>query len=572
MQQSLKYLLGRELDFLARIWRQWQRRSSRTPSGRAGAARRRQGSSEVRRPPLASRRRRPAGRFPRRLSTSALAVSLFVHLAIIVLFQSPRSGATSSEETRETVVSIRLLPRAPPPAPAELDPAPPSPSQPPVCELDEVPAPRPEALPPQPEPEPVTTPAPPEEELAASSASPARPLAPPSILGLGAEPPPLPTAGPGGGLDSRRVHGKVEALARHGGSGRTENAVERGLRWLQDHQDSGGGWDPAGFGRHCRHFSPCRGPGFQEFEIGVTSLAVLAFLGAGHGPRGDGPYTRQVHRGLEHILSSQESSGALGARGSNYMYNHALATLALSEAFALTGERAYREGVGAALRFSAAAQQSGGGWDYTSEKTGRNDLSITGWQIMALYSCEQAGIAVPERMRSGARAFLDRAFTAGGQGNYADRGQEAGRRGINMTAVALLSHLYLGGASSDPRARAATRLLLGTPPERDALRRWETSFQSYYHWYTATLALFHQGGNGWQAWNHFLQKTLLPLQDDRPHSDGSWDPEASWIGHSGGRVYATAINVLTLEVYYRYERLFSPRLERGGSSRDARRP
>ncbi len=36
---------------------------------------------------------------------------------------------------------------------------------------------------------------------------------------------------------------------------------------------------------------------------------------------------------------------------------------------------------------------------------------------------------------------------------------------------------------------------------------------------------------------------------------GSWETEGRWCGE-GGRVYATAINALTLEVYYRYANVF----------------
>ena len=36
---------------------------------------------------------------------------------------------------------------------------------------------------------------------------------------------------------------------------------------------------------------------------------------------------------------------------------------------------------------------------------------------------------------------------------------------------------------------------------------------------------------------------------------GSWDPIGAW-GEDGGRVYSTAILVLTLEAYYRYTRVF----------------
>ncbi|MBK9976081.1 MAG: hypothetical protein IPP14_15010 [Planctomycetes bacterium] len=35
---------------------------------------------------------------------------------------------------------------------------------------------------------------------------------------------------------------------------------------------------------------------------------------------------------------------------------------------------------------------------------------------------------------------------------------------------------------------------------------------------------------------------------------GSWDSVDAW-GSAGGRVYSTAINCLTLEVYYRYQKL-----------------
>jgi hypothetical protein len=39
---------------------------------------------------------------------------------------------------------------------------------------------------------------------------------------------------------------------------------------------------------------------------------------------------------------------------------------------------------------------------------------------------------------------------------------------------------------------------------------------------------------------------------------GSWDPIDPW-GQDGGRVYATAIMVLCLEVYYRYSKILGGR-------------
>ena len=45
---------------------------------------------------------------------------------------------------------------------------------------------------------------------------------------------------------------------------------------------------------------------------------------------------------------------------------------------------------------------------------------------------------------------------------------------------------------------------------------------------------------------------MLSLQrQDAGSLRGSWDPDPVWGGH-GGRVYATAMAAVTLEVYYRY--------------------
>ncbi|MGQ9590132.1 MAG: hypothetical protein ACUVYA_07545, partial [Planctomycetota bacterium] len=386
---------------------------------------------------------------------------------------------------------------------------------------------------------------------------------PPLPIGTGGRPAGAVARGvPGGaGLGSRGA-GKDDALRRHGGSAQTEGAVAAGLRWLAAHQDPDGGWSAEGFQRHCRGRVPCAGRGLPEFDVGVTALAALAFLGAGHFPKdptlaGDGSYGAVVTKALAYLLAHQDADGIYGKVGDHYLYNHSLATIAVAEALAAAGSSAYRSSLTAAVSATAAAQQAGGGWDYTSAPTGRNDLSVTGWQIMALRAAEAAGVEAPQRTLDGIRRYLTSAVTPSGEGIYADRGQEAGRRGINMVAVGLLSNLYAGVSRSAGQVRAAVRRLLQTPPSAASMADWEASFQSYYYWYTATLALFHFGGEEWRAWNVFIVRELLPLQSQRPHEEGSWPPEWNWVGVSGGRVYATAINVLTLETYYRYAPLHS---------------
>jgi len=80
-----------------------------------------------------------------------------------------------------------------------------------------------------------------------------------------------------------------------------------------------------------------------------------------------------------------------------------------------------------------------------------------------------------------------------------------------------------------------------------------------YYWYYGTLAMFQMGGKSWKQWNAKMKAALLPNQrkggpvdGSLQDVDGSWDP-VSWLcRHSGTRVYTTAVNALSLEVYYRY--------------------
>jgi hypothetical protein len=123
-----------------------------------------------------------------------------------------------------------------------------------------------------------------------------------------------------------------------------------------------------------------------------------------------------------------------------------------------------------------------------------------------------------------------------------------------MTAEALASRMFLGLPVDPAGVAEAVDFVSRTPPDPRS--------PNAYAWYYATLALFHVGGPGWEAWNRSLQATLLPLQrQDGTPLAGSWDPDPVWGGH-GGRVYATALTALTLEVYYRH----LPLLRRSGEA------
>ena len=75
----------------------------------------------------------------------------------------------------------------------------------------------------------------------------------------------------------------------------------------------------------------------------------------------------------------------------------------------------------------------------------------------------------------------------------------------------------------------------------------------YYYWYHASEAVFHYDGpNGrdWEALRDSTEKALLDGQErgERQCLRGTCNPVLDKWGSIGGRVYATAINVMTLRV------------------------
>ena len=87
------------------------------------------------------------------------------------------------------------------------------------------------------------------------------------------------------------------------------------------------------------------------------------------------------------------------------MYCHAMATLALCEAYALTGDERLREpGRRGPSLSRRRARKDGLAWRDDSQVLQTGDTSILGWVVMALKSAKEVGIPIPRhRPRRGAR-------------------------------------------------------------------------------------------------------------------------------------------------------------------------
>ena len=349
-----------------------------------------------------------------------------------------------------------------------------------------------------------------------------------------------------------------EPLRAEGGSEGTESAVSAALRWLDRHQAPDGHWSSARWDTRCAPLGggPGHNQGDARYDVGVTALALLAHLGNGHTHRW-GRFREGIARGLTWLARRQREDGSIGfdpTHGES-TYNHALATQALCEAYAITRDPALRPIAGEAVGFVLVAQNPGLGWKY-GVRSGRNDTSATAMMALALDAAKTAGFEVPEAATRGARNWFARATAASGEVGYETPGGGSAFLALNdgkfdplpaMTAAALFTRRKLGQPAAEPiLVRCAERVAAAPPASKDRQRH-------YYYWYYGTQAMFQQGGEPWAAWNQAILRALLPGQRQGGCADGSWDPTGEWC-LAGGRVYATAINALTLETYYRFPR------------------
>ncbi len=375
-----------------------------------------------------------------------------------------------------------------------------------------------------------------------------------------------PNFGGGGLYRNRKGDSRNAALKRHGGDSGSENAVNLGLKWLAEVQSSDGSWDPTG-GDDSRFASGINESWGGEMRLPVSALCLLPFLAAGNSTI-EGDYASNVDRAVTWLMRQQQSSGCFGSPYSGQqMYAHGVATLAMCEAFGLSGDEKIKRSAERGVRFLERSQSSKGGWDYRAQITAsrgagkRNDLSISGWAVLALKSARAVGISVNGACWHSLTELYDGMSLDTGETYYSDETPYSFRKGIAMTGVGLMARTILDREKFTAKNAAAIRLLSQEPPKWENFDKphngsADPNFESFYGWYNGTLGLFMAtdgAGPDWEKWNTSLKATLIENQElEVEEHRGSWDPADPWIGKVAGRLYSTACSILCLEVYYRY--------------------
>jgi hypothetical protein len=330
----------------------------------------------------------------------------------------------------------------------------------------------------------------------------------------------------------------------------TREAVSRGLRYLANSQESDGSWRDI-IGRRV-NFSYV---GKNDKHVGVTALACMSFMAGGYLP-GRGQYGKNVEKGLQFILNSQDENGYITYSESR-MYSHAFATLFLAEVYGMTD----RNDVGAKLREAVKAivraQNSQGAWRYKPDSQD-SDMSVTVCQIMALRAARNCGIAVPPDTIRNAIEYVKKSAAENGRFYY-QIFDEKGFRMESRTSLALTAAgvcaLQGAGEYSAKEVKAGLRTMfqefvvgdepLGSDRRESVLEAGRQTFDYYYCHYYAIQAAFQAGGNYWSSWWSRIRSQLLQLQ----YSDGRWEDLV-------GPNYATAMATLILQIPLQYLPIF----------------
>ncbi len=324
-------------------------------------------------------------------------------------------------------------------------------------------------------------------------------------------------------------------------------AIKKGLLWLAPKQKAEGCWEP------------------KSGHYGVSGLALMGFIGEKL-PEFD----KTIARGMDFFTKAyvppgthkddanleDAIAGSLIGDGPNshFIYEHAIATLALAEYVHAHPKdakaRAMLTGAaGLLVRCQAteakpqsiagpvaAEAEYHGSWRYQANAD-NGDLSASGWALIALAAAETAGYKLPENVRKDYMGYCRRCFNEE-RGAYAY--QVKSEEVTNTTnAVGVLTTLMcVGGKCPVVRKGIATL--------RKSFPAWEQEggrgLYPFYYWYYASRAMYVAGGNYWKEW----QGAICPMLLERQNADGSWD--AAQKEEEVGTEYTTALAILILQL------------------------
>lgn len=314
-----------------------------------------------------------------------------------------------------------------------------------------------------------------------------------------------------------------------------DKAIERGIGFLISKQFADG-----------RYGGAINDGQNRKNLVAMTSLAIMAMAAVGHQPSDTTAEGQAMRRALDFVIKKEHQIGGhyYGADGSR-MYGHGIVTLMLAEMSGMGADDVQDQTIRLRLQNAvdlilaaqraAKASRSQGGWRYNPDSRD-SDLSVTVWQVMALRSAKNAGINVPVESIDAAVQYIRRCYDRHQEGF----GYEPGRNpDFAMVAAGMLSMQVCGRYDAE-EVHGAARWLNNR--ELNFRHHW-----FFYGTYYYSQGMYQRGGHFADRARSQVEEILLPFQTDA----GFWTA-SSGQERNAGRVYTTAMAILSLSVKYHY--------------------
>lgn len=326
----------------------------------------------------------------------------------------------------------------------------------------------------------------------------------------------------------------VSARARAANTGEVELtregkvSIQLSQQWLASQQRADGS------------FSQGRGQG-----AGIVASGVLAWMVNGNLP-GEGPFGKQVAKGIDYILSCAQPSGLLfKGQDGQVMYQHGLATLCLAEVWGQTQDKRIYDKLKKAVDLLIRTQNDKGGWRYMP-KIMDDDLSVTVMQLLALRAAKDAGIAVPKETIERAIRYVESCRSPKDNEGLAGFSYTPhGGKSWSTTAAGVMSLMLCGNYKANNLKDGLDYLM------KTRERKQDTQWFVYGHYYAAQ-AMYQAGSQGekfkayWMKWYPDLSKTIISKQSKAGPQRGQFQAD------TGYGVWSTGMCTLILGIPYRY--------------------
>ncbi len=335
---------------------------------------------------------------------------------------------------------------------------------------------------------------------------------------------------------------RMQRLLESGGTEKCEEAVVKGLDWLQSTQNADGSWGGSN-------------------KAAMTGLAILAYLGHCETPISE-KYGETVLKGMTWLTNlGMKQNGRLttGAEPNPQPYEHAIAAYAMGESTTFCKQLGINVPNLADVTQKAGQhiidnQHKSGGWDYGYKEDSQRggDLSVTAWQVQALKACKHTGMDFRNMSGSIRKAldYVEECQKSDGGFGYTPRGGAHSPNGYHTLTGAGMLSFQMWDKGSAAAVRKGARYI-----DKESKFDYNTADADLYGHYYEAQAMIARGGAQWDKYNKMFRDSLLGGQN----ADGSWKKpgggnklNAVAPAYETNTHYRTCLAILMLETYYRF--------------------